>query len=175
MSVHAHVSKGFTLVETIVAMVLISIAALAMASVLGVAFSHSSDSLFNTKTVQLAQAYIEEIQSRRFDETTPLGGTPPCSAATITCSAVGPDGEARTAFDDVDDYHGLNESPPRNAAGAVLSEFSGFRVQVAVSYPTAAQVTAWQLDDASDAKVVVVTVVTPEGKSRDFPFVRGNF
>ena len=156
-------------------MALISIAALAMASALGVAFSHSSDSLLHTKTVQLAQAYIEEIQSRRFDEATPIGGTPPCSVVTVSCSAIGPDSEVRVTFDDVDDYHGLDDLPPLDSLGQPLAEYPGFRVQVEVAYPSAAQLAAWLLDDVSDVKLITVTVTSPDGVVRTFPFVRGNY
>ena len=165
------VSRGFTLVETIVSMVIISIAGLAIASALGVAFTHSSDNLLHTKTNQLAQAYIEEIQSRRYDEATPIGGTPPCSP----CGPIGSEGELRTEFDDVDDYDGVDDLPPLNSLAQPMTDFPGFRVQVAVAYASAAQVAAWQLDDTSDAKVITVTVTAPDGASRVFPAIRANF
>ncbi len=171
----ARVSRGFTIVEAIISMVIIAIAALAMTSVLSLAFSHSSDSLLHTKTAVLAQIYVEEIQGRRFDEMTPVGGTPPCSPATVACGAIGVEGESRTGFDDVDDYHGLDETPPRDALDQPMPEFDGFRVQVAVAYATPGQVTAWQLDDVTDAKVITVTVTTPDGSAREFSAVRGNF
>lgn len=176
MQVLGRVSHGFTLVEAIISMMIISIAALAMASALGMAFSHSSDSLLHTKTTQLAQAYVDEIQARRYDELSPVGGTPPCSPLTVACSLVmGVDGESRVAFDDVDDYHGVDDSPPLDSLAQPMPDFAGFRVQVAVTYASAAQVTAWQLDDVSDAKIVTVTVTTPAGKARDFPVVLGNY
>jgi MSHA pilin protein MshD len=176
MQVLGRASAGFTLVEAIISMMIISIAALAMASALGMAFSHSSDNLLHTKTMQLAQAYVDEIQARRYDELTPSGGAPPCSPATVACSlTLGVDGESRIAFDDVDDYHGVDDTPPRDSLAQPMPDFAGFRVQVAVSYASAAQVVAWQLDDVSDAKIITVTVTTPAGKSRDFPVVRGNY
>lgn len=168
-------SQGFTLVEAIVSMLVISVAALAMASSLGVAFSHSSDSLLFAKSGHLAQAYIEEIQARRYDEAAAPGGKPSCAPSTIPCSAIGSDGETRTGFDDVDDYDGLDESPPRNSLDQVLTDYAGFRVQVSVSYASAAQVTAWQLDDVSDAKVVDVSITSPDGKSRSYSSVRANY
>ena len=171
----AFVNKGFTLVEAIVAMVIISIAALAMASALGVAFSHSSDSLLNTKILQLGHAYLEEIQSRRFDERSGLTGLPPCTPAGVNCGAIGPEGETRRRFDDVDDYHGLVESPPLDANGDPRTEFSGFNVQVNIAYVNATQIAAWQLDDSSDAKVITVTVIAPDGQSRTFQQIRGNY
>ncbi|MCR9260023.1 MAG: prepilin-type N-terminal cleavage/methylation domain-containing protein [Pseudomonadaceae bacterium] len=168
------VSHGFTLVETIVAMLIISIAALAMASALGFAFSRSSDGLLEAKVVYIAQSYLEEIQARRYDEATPSGGTPPCQTL-APCSALGPDSESRQNFDDVDDYDGLLDSPPRDSLNQIMSEFTGFSVAVAVDYADAAQIAAWNLDAATDAKVVSVTVTTPDGQTRPFVMIRGNY
>jgi MSHA pilin protein MshD len=168
-------SRGFTLVESIVTMLIVSIAVLALSTALSVGFSHSSDGLVHAKTVELAQAYLDEIQSRRFAEATPLGGVPPCSTTTVACGAIGNEGEARDQFDDVDDYDGLDESPPRNAQGDALVNYTGYRVQVDVAFATAAQVAALNLDSPTDAKIVTVTVVTPSGGSVAFPVVRANF
>jgi len=168
------VNRGFTLVETIVAMLIISIAALAMASALGFAFSRSSDGLLEARVVYIAQAYLEEIQARRYDEATPSGGTPPCQTL-APCSALGPDLESRENYDDIDDYNGLLDAPPRDALNQVMSDFSGFSVAVAVDYADAAQIAAWGLDDATDAKIVSVTVTTPDGRSRPFIMIRGNY
>ncbi|XOV84060.1 MAG: prepilin-type N-terminal cleavage/methylation domain-containing protein [bacterium] len=168
------VSSGFTLVETIVAMMIVSIAALAMASALGFAFSRSADGLLEAKVVYVAQAYLEEIQARRYDEVTPTGGTPPCQTA-VPCSSLGPDTESREHFDDVDDYHGLLDSPPRDGLNQVMPGFAGFAVAVDVSYASATQVAAWHLDDASDAKIVSLTVTTPDGHIRPFVMIRGNY
>lgn len=167
--------EGFTLVESIVTILVTSIAILALSSAIGLGFRHSSDGLKNAKSVELAQAYLEEIQTRRYDEMTPLGGVPPCSSATTPCSAIGSDGESRSQFDDVDDYHGIDESPPLDATATPMPEFDGYRVQVAVAYASAAQVTELGLDGATDAKIVTVSVVTPGGETLRFPAVIGNY
>ncbi len=167
--------RGFTLVEAIVSMLLISIAAIAMASAMGLAFSHSSDNLVHTKSVQLARSYLEEILARRFDENTPVGGLPPCSALAVSCSSLGNDAETRSSYDDVDDYHGLDESPPQDAQGNVIAGFAGYRVRISVSYANASQISAWSLDASDDAKVVVVEVISPDLKSQEFTAVKGNY
>lgn len=163
--------RGFTLVELIVTMMLISTAVLGISYALSFAFSHQSDGLWQSKSIALAESYLEEIMARRFDETTPIGGVPPCAP----CSAPGPDGEARTGFDDVDDYDGVDDLPPLDALGNPRLEYDGYRVQVAVGYPSAGQVAALGLDDATDAKLVTVTVTPPGGSAMDFSVLRGNF
>lgn len=155
-------------------MLIISIAALAMASALGFAFARSSDGLLEAKAIYIAQGYLEEIQARRYDEVAPVGGAPPCQTLS-PCSVLGPDAESRENFDDVDDYNGLLDAPPRDSQNQIMPEFSGFSVAVSVDYADAAQIAAWNLDDATDAKVVSVTVTTPDGKARPFIMIRGNY
>ncbi len=172
MSVRAPVySRGFTLVELVVSMLVISIAALAIAQAFALGMRHSADSLLHEKSINLAQAYLDEIRGLRYAENTPLGGVPPCAP----CSPIGAEGENRAQFDDVDDYHGLAEQPPLDRQGAVIAGYERYRVDVRVSYADSAQVAAWGLDDSSDAKLVEVSVTTPGGQTYVFPSVRGNY
>ena len=169
------VSRGFTLVEAMATMLIFSIAALALTNVLGFSLRHQSDGMVTAKVINLAQSYFEEIAARRFDENTPLGGVPPCSPATTPCSTIGIDGESRATFDDIDDYHGLDESPPLDSFGDPRPDYQGYRVQIAVSYPTPAQVTDLALDQPTDAKIVRLDITTPAGKTQQFATIKGNF
>lgn len=167
--------RGFTLVELVVTMVVISIAVLAIGQALSFAFARQSDGLWQAKAVALAESYVEEILARRFDEAAPVGGVPPCAPSAIPCSAAGADGEPRAQFDDVDDYHGLNEQPPLDADGNPRAEYARYRVQVRVAYPDAAQQAALGLDDATDAKLITVDVTPPGESVMSFRVVRGNY
>jgi MSHA pilin protein MshD len=168
--------RGFSLVELVITMVVISVAVLGIANALSFAFAHQSDGLWQAKSVALAESYLEEIMARRFDEATPLGGVPACAPATVPCSAVGVDGEVRAEFDDVDDYHGIDDMPPVDVNGNPRLEYAGFRVQVNVAYADVTQVTALGLDASTDAKLVSVLVTPPGGKSTmEFPMLRTNF
>lgn len=169
---------GFTLVELVVTMVLISIAVLGISQALAFAISHQSDGIWQAKAVALAESYIEEIMARRYDEVTPLGGVPPCAPGGTPCTAagsLGSDGEPRAQYDDVDDYDGVDDLPPLDADGNPRAQYAGYRVQVTVDYADAAQVAALGMDDVTDAKLVTV-VVTPPGRGpMAFPAVRGNY
>jgi MSHA pilin protein MshD len=162
-------------VELVVTMVLISIAVLGIGQALAFAFTHQSDGIWQVKGVALAESYLEEIMARRYDEATPLGGVPPCAPVTVACTAVGSEGETRAQFDDVDDYHGLDEQPPVDADGYPRSDYAGYRVQVTVAYADAGLVAALGLDDVSDAKLVTVTVTPPGQASMAFAMARGNY
>lgn len=167
--------RGFTLVEAVVTMVVISIAVLAVGQALAFAFSRQSDGLWQAKAVALAESYMEEILARRYDEAAPVGGVPPCAPAAVPCSAAGSDGESRARFDDVDDYHGLDEQPPLDVDGNPRSDYASYRVQVSVVYADAAQVAALGLDDPSDAKLITVRVTPPGEGPMAFSVVRANY
>ncbi len=167
---------GFTLVEAVVTMVILSIAALAMGQTLGLAFSKSSDGLWQARSVALAQSYLEEIMGHRYDEATPVGGVPACAPGTTPCSAIGPEsGESRPTFDDVDDYHGLADAPPQDSDGNSWPVFAGYAAAVTVRYVTAAEVTSLGLDTTTDAKVVTVAITPPGRDPLTFTVLRANF
>lgn len=170
------VASGFTLVETIISMVVISVAVLGITSTLAFAFKRQSDGLWQSKAAALGVTYMEEILARRFDERTPAGGVPPCSPATVSCSPAASfdDGEARSGFDDVDDYHGVDDLPPRDESGAVMSQFAGYRVQIEVRYPDAGQQAALGVA-ATDVKVIDIRVTPPGRGPIRFSFLRANW
>jgi MSHA pilin protein MshD len=168
---------GFTLVELVLTLLLISIAALGVGYTLSFGLGREADSLWQAKAVALAAAYFEEIEAKRYDETSPLGGVPPCSPSTTPCSAAGAfnDGETRAEFDDVDDYDGLNDAPPLDAEGNVRTGYERYVVNVTVAYLSGAIATGLGLDGASDAKRVEVAVTSPEGDVLRFASIRANF
>lgn len=140
------------------------------------------------QAVALAQAYLDEILGKRFDERTRSRGVPPCRATAPParqCTAeasFGPDGlETRARFDDVDDYHGLDEgdgqsNPLQDANGNTRSGYDNFRVTIDVRYINVASGEeefglgdTVHLDDQYDAKLVTVTVFY-RGLSEGFDF-----
>lgn len=168
-------AAGFTLVEAVITMVIISVAVLAVGQALAFALSHQSDGLWQIKAVALAESYAEEIAARRYDEAAPVGGVPPCAPLAVPCTAVGSDAESRSEFDDVDDYHGLDEMPPVDPDGVPRGDYAGYRVQVSVAYLSGTQVADLGLDDTSDGKLVTITVTAPGQTPMSFPLLRGNY
>lgn len=168
---------GFTLVELVIAIALMGIAAATLLQMTGRALERQSDSMQAVRLDALGEAYAAQILARRFDENAGPGGVPACSPTTTACSASSSfhDGEARADFDDVDDFDGLDETPPRDADGNLLAGYAGFRVRVSVAYADAGMVTALGLDDASDLKVVDITLTPPSGSDRRLRVLRGNY
>ena len=85
---------GFTLVEAVIAMAIVSIALVTISQMLAFGIGRSSDGLSATRSVRLAESYLEEIMGRKYAEPTPDGGVPPCSASSIACGPIGSDSGA---------------------------------------------------------------------------------
>jgi len=181
--------RGFSLVEVVITIVIIAIALTAAIAGWGTIARHSADVMWQTKVSYLGQAYLEEILSRRYDEETPLGGSPPCNPcspeAQFGINAGTPitskDGESRTEFDDVDDYHGLTE----NAVGLFnelasltpggIQSYEGYQVSVEVTYVGSSYFSG---SDSELVKQVIVTVTPPANTGQSpvvFSALRGNY
>ncbi len=129
--------------------------------------------VIQVKAAQLAQAYLEEIGLKRFDELSPVGNGLRCDAPSQTpCSGTlaSEGGEDRTTYDDIDDFNGLSESPPRDALNVARSGFNGFSVAVNVTYA------GGDLGfPARSLKKVELTVTTSGGDQFVFSQYKGNF
>ncbi|MBV1879276.1 MAG: hypothetical protein KUG79_16660 [Pseudomonadales bacterium] len=166
---------GATLVELVITIVILAIALVSLAMTVSFASSHSADSMVQVKVVELGQAYLEEILTKRFDENSPLGGIPACTPSATVCGTIGNESETRSNFNDVDDYDGLSENPPRDSLGIVRSGYVGYQVDISVAYMTTAEIAAYGLDDQTDAKLVRVIVSPPVGSGIEFSAYKGNF
>lgn len=173
---HMHSKRhGFTLIELIV---LIAVLGLALTGVT-LAINHSAQqapmALMQTRAMEIAQSYLEEILQKRFDQNTGQGGIPRCDSTdnnARTCSStLGPDGETRATYNDVDDYNGISDSPPVTATGTSLTDYNGYRVQVSVVYA------GNELGYSSNrhAKRITVTVTTPLGNTIPVSAYRVNY
>ncbi|MDO8445065.1 MAG: type II secretion system protein [Deltaproteobacteria bacterium] len=124
--------KGFTLIEVVMIIVILGIMlpGIMMYFIQGV--KNSADSQRRATAIFLAEGLMEEIKSKRWDEVAVINAT--CSNA----SAIGADAEARIAYDDIDDFSGMNNATPVNSQGAVMVNYPNFQQQVTVSYVNAA-------------------------------------
>lgn len=106
---------GFTLVENVVAIVVIAIAAGVILGLLATNVGASADPMIRQQAVAIASAYTEEILLRSFDDTD------------------GVDGEgARADFDDIDDYDGLLDNGARDQFGNAISGLESYDIAVSV-------------------------------------------
>jgi type II secretory pathway pseudopilin PulG len=112
---------GFTLVEAVVSTAIVTMAGSAL--LLGVASAIDSTDMVLEQVLAagMAQQLMDEIAGRRYAEPG-LDGYQ---------TSLGPEpgevvDQSRANFDDLDDYHGLNVSPPRDVWGIPLGRDDGY-------------------------------------------------
>jgi MSHA pilin protein MshD len=139
--------NGFSLVEIIVLLVVVSIAAAPMTSLLYQTLSDRGQASMQIMATSLAQGVMEEVLSKAYEDP---DGSP---------GSFGTEEGSRINYDDVDDYDALDDAPPRDSQSNALSSFSGFRTQVVVENVTAAAPDGTaQSDGSTDFKRVTVEV-----------------
>jgi len=191
--------RGFSLIETVIFIVVVGIALVGIVSLFVQNTQSSAHPLVRERTVAIAHACMDEVMGKRFDENTPVGGgcvetgsnscTSHCAALTdSTCvqskcrlqgpgncvaraavSGIATEEGSRSAYDDVDDYAGLSEYPA-GVEGAATG-YGGFNVLVTVSQPTA----AWHGIDAQDLRHIGVDVTSPTNETIALEGYRVNF
>ena len=108
--------RGVTLVELVVSIVIIGIAASTVLGVFATTSASSADPMIRHQAAAIAEAYLEEIRLRAFDDPD------------------GSDSEAsRVDFDDVDDYDGLTDVGARDQFGNAIAGLSDYTVSVTVN------------------------------------------
>jgi prepilin-type N-terminal cleavage/methylation domain-containing protein len=127
---------GMTLIEVVIATVIIAIAGSTIVGLLASMARHSADAMSQAQSTSIARAYLNEILARSFQ----CSGTP----------------ALRRDFDCVGRYHGLDE-PPTDRFGTAIPNLSGYRVQVTVSPVALGPISA------ADARLIVVTVTDAFG------------
>jgi MSHA pilin protein MshD len=163
-------SKGFSLIELVITIVVIGIALTALTSSLFSGVGRNADPLWQAKATQLSQAYLDEILAMRYQEDSPVGGgsVGSCSIdGAETGSGIGGGESSRSLFDDVDDYHGLSESADFLDT-STSSSYSGYNVSIDVEClgPTNAS--------ANNSKLIAITITSPTNQRLVFSVFRAD-
>jgi len=113
--------SAFTLIEIIVTLVVIGVSATALLSVFTNMVGGSADPAIQQQAATIAEAYMEEIRLRAFND--PQGGE------------TGTDeGEAgRADYDDVKDYRSLAVGPAATQLGNPIAALAAYMVDVDVT------------------------------------------
>lgn len=134
-------SRGFTLIELIVAIVVLAVGLAGIMLVFTQNVAKSADPMLQQQAIALAEGYLEEILSRY--------NAPNCTASSS--------GGTRATWMAVGDYDGLNESPPKDIQGNTLAGLENYRVQVSAQNDTLGGVTGCKITvtvtHQTDAKV----------------------
>jgi len=171
-------SSGFTLIEIIVGMVVLSISLSIVSTLIAPTEQKSADQILQVKAAELGQSFLNDISSRAFDENSdrvgglvrcgepkPNGSANPCS------TTLGPEpGETtRDLFNDVDDFNDYELKFNANGQGLHPS-YANFTIKVEVIYDG---VSLGLLNEA--AKRITVTVITPLDTEIKFATHKANF
>lgn len=133
--------RGVTLVELIMYIVIVSVGAAGILLVMNMTTRYSADPMVEQQALLIAESYMEEILLKRF--------TDPSAGTTQICPL--PEAGGRASFDNVCDYHNLNDSAGAvDQLGNTVSGLTAYNVSVTVTGdvgdalalgPTASQVT----------------------------------
>lgn len=138
--------NGLTMIELVITIVIIGIAAAALYSAMAVIGGRSADPMLRQQSLVIAEGYLEEILFQPYLD--------PNSTNTGSCAAS--PGLSRSRFDDVCDYANLDDQGVRDATGALVQALSGYRVQVSVT-----QLANW---NGVPARRIDVSVIDPAGQ-----------
>ncbi len=148
--------RGVTLIETIVFIVVVSIGLGALLSVYYQNMTNSVDPVLRMKAAEKAQATLDDILARRFDENSPTGGIPQCGSTDGTaCAGISADSD----YDDVGDFNGYSDSSD-----------TGYIVDVTVTEAG----TDLSITNAH-ARLITVKVTMPDSNTLTLSAYRVNF
>jgi MSHA pilin protein MshD len=177
-------SRGFTLIELIVGIVVLSISLSIVSTLIAPAEQKSADQILQVKAAELGQSFLNDITSRAFDENSDMVGglvrcgdvgSDPCTDTDKLGPEDGNDGRdnkgeiTRDLFNDVDDFD--NYSLQFNAKGEGLqASYTNFKIDVQVKYDGVSLGLA-----NVNAKRITVTITTPLGTAIEFATHKANF
>lgn len=129
--------KGVSLIELIIAIVIIGIGLAAMTAAIVTTTSHSADPVVQQQAYAVAQSYMEEILAQPFCDPNDFSVNCNTDCVASACGACGgntvPGGgtENRSTYDDVCDYNAINNEPASDIYGPIAS-LSDYSVKVTV-------------------------------------------
>ena len=144
--------RGVTLIEVVVAIVVVAIAATAILGAMASITMRGAETMVRQQAVALADAYLEEIL---LQPVASPGGTAPTS---------------RANFNDEDEYNGLSDVGAHDQYGNAIAYLAGYNVSVAVTQTTALTGIA-----AAKARQINITVTDPNGVTVTLTGYRANF
>ena len=154
--------RGFTIIEAAVSVVVVgSILATAVTGI-GVGARLRVAQQDQARARELGEHLLAEILQRQYKSP---GASP----------VFGPEaGEQRAAYDDVDDYDELSESPPTTPDGAPMNDFAGWRRAVTVEWVDPVNI-ATTVNADKGLKRVTVTVTGPGGRRATLVALRSQY
>lgn len=152
-SLTRRLQRGVTLIELVVAITIVAIAASTIMGTMSAVASRSADAMLQQQAISIAQAYLDEILQRWVVDP---NGTPPNTG--------------RPSWNLVDNYNGLVDIGARDQFGNAIAAVSAYNVSVSV-----AQSSALTGVPASAARRIDVTVTRSPNVSVTLSGYRTNY
>lgn len=153
--------RGVTLVELIVAIVIISVGIAGILSTFNIAVSGSASPLIAKQSLAIAEALMEEVQLAPFtfcDPDDPVAETAATVAACTTPEAIGREADdVARPFDNVNDYDGFALPAITDVAGTAVPYLAGYTATIAVTAVALNGITL----ASGDALRITVSVTAP--------------
>ncbi|MEH6358630.1 MAG: type II secretion system protein [Pseudomonadales bacterium] len=156
MAVKPYKQRGFTLIELILFIVIVGVATTGLFSAINSSTVNNVNPLFQVRSLELAQAQMDEIFGKRYDDKSPSGGFPPCGSGEVGAVACD-SSDSKTDLSDVDDYHGFTTVP---------TGYGGYTMNVVVADVTL---------NSRPAKLITITVDSSASTPVTLSAFRGNF
>ena len=158
--------RGVTLIELVITIVIVSVAVAGVIGGYSLVLGRSADTLIQSRTTAIGQAYLDEILAKNFAQETGTGGVPaydgPCD--------VNPDtSRDRDEYAVVDDFDVIDDESPELISGAFGQAYSGYTVSVDVACA------GGEVGVGADGKRIDVTVRPPQGPDMVFSAYKGNY
>lgn len=115
---------GFTLIEMIIAIVIIGVGVAGVLAAFNTTVRASADPMIHKQMLAVAEGMMEEVLLKPFAVT----GVAPVN----TAAACGAAAAVRTAFDDVSDYHSYETTGICDIDGAAVAGLEAYTVRVTV-------------------------------------------
>jgi len=157
-------ANGFTLVEAVIASVIVGVMVVAALNTLGASARARRIQATRSQGPALAGELMAEILQAPYSDP---DGSP----------RFGPEGSERarprSRYDDVDDYHNWSASPPQLKDRTVLKDLAGWRREVTVAYANPDNPAA-NVGSDQGLKRITVTVTDPSGKQASVVAIRSD-
>jgi MSHA pilin protein MshD len=142
-------NKGFTLIEAIMSILIVGVMYVAALQTLGASRVGQATIADQRRGYELAQQLLAEIVSQPYAD--------PVTGATTFGPEAGEATGNRSQFDDVDDYNGWSEQPPKLKDGTAISNLSDWTRRVTVAWVDPSNLDTNRLNE-SGIKRITVTI-----------------
>jgi MSHA pilin protein MshD len=138
--------RAFTLVEAAVSCVIVSVMLTAALSTAAAARVREQKAIDRQRGLFLAQSLMAEIMDKAYVDPGPLPLFGPEATELL---------QPRSVYNDVDDYNGLNETPPSYANGTAIAGYARWSRTARVEYVTNANLATVSGADTGLKKITV--------------------